>query len=99
MAPDMTVTAAATDRVMTRRILLAATVRKRTAPPSHCGYRPASHMASRNHYDPISESDHLRKRLTAPFTLPHRYLNTQMPKCLNIRQCAGLQACGEVGRR
>jgi hypothetical protein len=99
MAPDMTVTAAATDRVMTRRILLAATVRKRTAPPSHCGYRPASHMASRNHYDPISESDHLRKRLTAPFTLPHHYLNAQMPKCLNIRLCAGLQACGEVGRR
>jgi hypothetical protein len=51
MAPAMTVTAAATDRVMTRRILLAATVRERTAPPSHCGYRPASHMASRNHYD------------------------------------------------
>jgi hypothetical protein len=31
MAPDMTVTAATTDRVMTRRILLAATVRERTA--------------------------------------------------------------------
>jgi hypothetical protein len=51
MAPDMTVTAAASDRVMTRRILLVATVRERTAQPSHCGYRPASHMASRNHYD------------------------------------------------
>jgi hypothetical protein len=52
-APDITVKAAATDRVMTRRILRAATVRERTAQPSHRGYRPASHMASRNHYDPI----------------------------------------------
>jgi hypothetical protein len=72
MAPDITVTAAANDRVMTRRILLAATVRERTAQPSHRGYRPASHMASRNHYDPISESDHPGKRLTPPHILPHR---------------------------
>jgi len=58
MAPDMTVKAAATDRVMTRRILLAVTVRERTAQPSHRGYRPASHMASRNHYDRNSASSH-----------------------------------------
>jgi hypothetical protein len=72
MAPDITVTAAATDRVMTRRILLAVTVRERTAQPSHCGYRAASHMASRNHYDPITESDYRRKRLTPPRALLHR---------------------------
>jgi hypothetical protein len=58
MAPAMTVKAAATDRVMTRRILLAATVRERTAQPSHRGYRPASDMASRNHYDRNSASSH-----------------------------------------
>jgi hypothetical protein len=73
MAPDMTVRAAATDRVMTRRILLAATVRERTAQPSHRGYRPASDMASRNYYDPILNSDHLRKRLTPSHVRPHRY--------------------------
>ena len=74
MAPDMTVKAAATDRVMTRRILLAVTVRERTAQPSHCGYRPASQMASRNLYDRNSASSHHdRRRLTPPYALLHRY--------------------------
>jgi hypothetical protein len=74
MAPAMTVTAAATDRVMTRRILLAVAVRERTAQPSHCGYRAASHMASRNHYDRNSASSHHGgRRLTPAYTLLHRY--------------------------
>ena len=49
--PSMTVTAPATDRIMTSRILLVVAVSERTAQRSHRGYRPASHMASCNHYD------------------------------------------------
>jgi hypothetical protein len=59
MTPIMTVTAAATDRTMTSRILLVVAVPERTAQRSHRGYRPASQMASCNHYD-----RHLR-RVTA----------------------------------
>jgi len=51
MTPSMTVTAAATARTMTRRILLVVAVSERTAQRSHRGYRLASHMASCNHYD------------------------------------------------
>src|SRR5215469_14873058 len=51
MTPIMTVTAAATDRTMTRRTLLVVAVSERTAQRSHRGYRPASQMASCNHYD------------------------------------------------
>jgi hypothetical protein len=51
MTPSMTVTAPATDRVMTSRTLLAVPVSECTAQRSHRGYRPASHMASCNHYD------------------------------------------------
>jgi hypothetical protein len=51
MAPSMTVTAAATARMMTRRTLLVVAVLERTAQRSHRGYLPASHMASCNHYD------------------------------------------------
>src|SRR5271167_461264 len=51
MTPNMTVTAAATARTMTRRTLLVVAVSERTAQRSHRGYPPASHMASRNHYD------------------------------------------------
>jgi hypothetical protein len=51
MAPIMTVTAAATDRAMTSRTLLVVAVPERTAQRSHRGYRPASQMASCNHYD------------------------------------------------
>jgi hypothetical protein len=51
MAPIMTVTAAATDRAMTSRTLLVVAVPGRTAQRSHRGYRPASQMASCNHYD------------------------------------------------
>jgi hypothetical protein len=47
----MTVTAAATDRTMTSRTLLVVAVFERTDQRSHRGYRLASHMASRNHYD------------------------------------------------
>jgi hypothetical protein len=50
-APSMTVTAPATDKVMTSRTLLAVAVSERTAQRSHRGYRPASHMASCNNYD------------------------------------------------
>ena len=51
IAPNMTVTAAATDRTMTSRTLLVAAVLERTAQRSHRGYRPASHMASCKEYD------------------------------------------------
>src|SRR5215472_7787943 len=51
MTPIMTVTAAATDRTMTSRTLLVVAVSERTAQRSHRGYRPASQMASCNHYD------------------------------------------------
>src|SRR5215813_10003654 len=51
MRPIMTVTAAATDRTMTSRILLVVAVLGRTGQRSHRGYRPASHMASCNHSD------------------------------------------------
>jgi hypothetical protein len=51
MAPNMTVTAAATARTMTRRTLPVVAVLERTAQRSHRGYRLASHMASCNHYD------------------------------------------------
>ena len=47
----MTVKAAATDRTMTSRTLLVVAVFERTAQRSHRGYRPASQMASCNHYD------------------------------------------------
>jgi ribosome assembly protein YihI (activator of Der GTPase) len=70
MAPDMTVKAAATDRVMTRRILLAVTVRERTAQPSHRGYRPASHMASRNHYDRNSAASQHDRRAPSSSVSP-----------------------------
>jgi hypothetical protein len=53
----MTVTAAATDRMMTSRTFLAVAVLERTAQRSHRGYRPASQMASCNHYD-----DHFRRQ-------------------------------------
>ena len=51
MTPNMTVTAAATARTMTRRTLLVVAVSERTAQRSHRGYPLASHMASCNHYD------------------------------------------------
>jgi hypothetical protein len=51
MAPIMTVTAAATDKTMTSRTLLVVAVPERTAQRSHRDYRPASQMASCNHYD------------------------------------------------
>ena len=51
LAPIMIVTAAATDRTMTSRTLLVVAVFERTDQRSHRGYRPASHMASCNHYD------------------------------------------------
>jgi hypothetical protein len=51
MTPSMTVTAAATDRTMTSRIVLVVAVLERTAQRSHRGYPLASQMASRNHYD------------------------------------------------
>ena len=50
-APAITVAAAATARKRTRRILLVAVAWERTGQRSHRGYRPASQMASRNHYD------------------------------------------------
>jgi hypothetical protein len=51
MAPSMTVTAAATDKMVTSRTLLVVAELERTAQRSHRGYRPASHMASCNHSD------------------------------------------------
>ena len=50
-APAITVAAAATARKRTRRILLVAVAWERTGQRSHRGYRPASQMASCNHYD------------------------------------------------
>jgi hypothetical protein len=50
-APTITVAAAATARKRTRRILLVAVAWERTGQRSHRGYRPASRMASCNHYD------------------------------------------------
>ena len=50
-APAITVTAAATARKRTRRILLVAVAWERTGQRSHRGYRPASQIASCNHYD------------------------------------------------
>ena len=54
MAPIMTVTAAATDKMMTSLTLLVVAVLERTDQRSHRGYRPASHMASCNHSDRYS---------------------------------------------
>jgi len=51
MAPSMTVTAAATDRMVTSRTLLVVAELERTAQRSHRGYRPASQTASCNHSD------------------------------------------------
>ena len=50
-APASTVAAAATARKRTRRSLLVAVAWERTGQRSHRGYRPASQMASCNHYD------------------------------------------------
>jgi len=50
MAPSMTVTAAATAKMVTSRTLLMVAESERTAQRSHRGYRLASRMASCNHF-------------------------------------------------
>jgi hypothetical protein len=78
----MTVTAAATDRAMTSRTLLVVAVPGRTAQRSHRGYRPASQMASCNHYDCHSEgpsADSIERimpvRPTTPLARRFSFLN------------------------
>ncbi len=68
----MTVTAAATARMMTRRTLLVVAVLERTAQRSHRGYLPASHMASCNHYDhPIYDLQLAAERIAAAAETAH----------------------------
>jgi hypothetical protein len=52
MAPSTVVAAPTTGQMAAGRRLRPVAGSERIAPPSHRGYRPASHMARCKHYDP-----------------------------------------------
>jgi hypothetical protein len=69
MAPTMTVTAAATARMVTSRTLLVVAELERTAQRSHRGYRLASHMARCDHFrTPSGDSTGRAPQLNRPLT-------------------------------